>query len=247
MTKTLSILIFLTSSIAIASEQAPSQNYQLVSGNCNLLINAPQGAETKIPPTRICSDLSSTASVADSLKKIERFIEASNPTEVTISDAGLIKWAGDSEDYLTLTLLNVSALPAEKVKIRMLDVVKANEKNSRTLSFYPSKSFPKAALDNLGIPKGRTVQIPVASASEVEGVSRSRVSSGLEFIGAGLSPNLPSEIKEQYIHNKGFLNNFQFEGEAISLGVELKYTNIFGGNSTALTGIYLYFGKVSRI
>lgn len=246
MTRNLLWVFFFSASAAIAGEQASSHSYQLVSGNCNLLINVSPGAETKIPPTRICSDLSSTASVADSLKKIERFIEASNPTEVTISDAELVRWIGDSEEYLTLTLLNVSGLPAEKVKVKILDAVRNGEKNSRSLSFYPSKSFPKAVLDNIGIAKGRMTKIPVASISELVGVSQSRVSPGLKIIGVGLSPNLPDEIRDKYLLEKGISHNFQFEGEAIGLGVELKYKNIFGGSSTALTGLYLYFGKVSK-
>lgn len=233
------------SSVALAGERVPSQNYQLVSGNCNLVVNASQGEAVKIPASRMCSDLSSTASVADSLRKIERFIEASNPTEVKLSSVSLIHWAGDAEKYLTLSLVNISGLPAEKVKVKMLDVVRTYEQKSKSLSFSPSQAFPKAILDNLGIPKSGSVQIPVAPASEIVNISRSRVSPGYDLIGVGLSPAMPDEMTEEYARSKGFSRDYHFKGQVVSLGVELKYKNIFGGSSTVLTGVYLYYGNLS--
>lgn len=233
------------SSTALADEPPSKINYQLVSGNCNLVINSQSGEAQKAYPQRICSGLSASKSMADSLVKIERFIEASNPTEVTISDAALVHWAGDAEEFLTLSLFNSSGLPAEKVKVTMLDVVRPNEEKSRPLSFYPSKAFPKSLLANLSISKNRTTQIPIASASEIESVSKHRVPPSYEFMGAGLSPNMPDTVKMRYAERKGITKNPGFESEAIGLGVELSYKNIFGANNTTLTGIYLYYGKFS--
>nr|WP_315448728.1 hypothetical protein [uncultured Pseudomonas sp.] len=240
----LSLLTLILSSAASGTEQRTTLNYQYVSGDCNLVFNSQTGEAPPVPTQNNCPGLSSSKSVADSLRKIERFIEASNPTEVTLSDAGLIHWAGDQEEFLTLSLFNSSGLPAENVKVRMLDVVRPNEKNSRPLSFYPSKAFPKSLIKNLSIARNRTTQIAVASATEIESVSIHRVPSGYRFIGAGISPNQSDTIKKEFRQKTGLPNIDHVEVQIIGLGVELSYKNIFGAKNTTLTAIYLYYGKL---
>ncbi|MFP3525974.1 hypothetical protein SB912_26165, partial [Pantoea sp. SIMBA_072] len=99
------------------SEQPVAQNYQAISGgNCNVIINNTQSGQVVVP--QVCSNWSSSKSAAQSLRKLERFFEAANPTEVEVSQVGLKMWLGDPERYLTLSLTNVSNLPADRVKVR---------------------------------------------------------------------------------------------------------------------------------
>jgi len=241
-------ILFLTfilgSAAAFANGQPSLQNYQLVSGDCNVLINTPQGGPIEIPRATICSSPSSSKSSAESLRKLERFFEASNPTEVQVSQASMTQWLGDSENYLTLSLENTSNLPAEKVKVRIVDAVKSNEKVSRTLPLSPSRSIPKKLFDNLTVPRRGSIQIPIGPESELVILTKRRVTNGYDFLGVSLSPNIPESFKAEYLGRKGITHNYQLAIESAGLGVELKYDNIFGGSSTVLTGLYLFYGHV---
>lgn len=240
----LSLAFVLGSVAAFANEQPPLQNYQLVSGDCNVLINNPQGGPVEMPNATICSSPSSSKSSAESLRKLERFFEASNPTEVQVSHVSMMQWLGDSENYLTLSLDNTSNLPAEKVKVRILDAVKANEKVSRTLPLSPSRAIPQKLLDTLTVPRHGSIQIPIGPESELVILTKRRVTTGYDFLGVSLSPNVPDSIRAEYLSRKGIAHNYQLAIESAGLGVELKYDNIFGGSSTVLTGLYLFYGRV---
>jgi hypothetical protein len=215
----------------------------LANGNCNLVLNVQDGKPVKVPP--MCAGLSATKSVADSLKKIAIFIEASNPTEVKLSEVELVHWVGDTEKYVTFAVENISNLPAEGVRIRILDAVKPNEKNSRILSFYPSKAYAKSALENLGISKGRIAQIPIASVSELSGIAQSRVTHGLDFMGVGISPKPSENLIESYVKSKGFSENYRLQTESLGFGVEITYKNVFGASNTLLTSFFVHYGKAA--
>ncbi|OXI86890.1 hypothetical protein CFB40_14440 [Burkholderia sp. AU31652] len=52
-------------------------------------------------------------------------------------------------------------------------------------------------------------------------------------------------MTQQYIQGHGLTNNYTFQSTASSLGVQILYGTIFGGKVSLLTGVYLYFGKVT--
>jgi len=219
------------------------QNLQNIRGDCNVVINNPQGGNVELPRDVICSGLAAPESTAASLQKMARFIEASNPTELKIADVSLIQWAGDQERYLTLTLKNTSNLPAEKVKLIALDVVRANEKQSSILPLSKSKAIPQKAMDTLAVSRHSTTQIPIGPESEIIILTKRRVSVGYDFIGASLSPNIPDKLKAEYINDKGIKPPYMLEIESAPIGVQLQYSTIFGGSNTATTAIYLFYGR----
>lgn len=227
-----------------AGENPPLQNYQDLKGDCNVVINNPQGGSVQLPGTVFCSGLAASKSAADSLQKMARFIEASNPTDLKISNVSLSHWAGDAERYLTLSLENTSNLPAEKIKVRILDIVKPNEKQSRPLPFSQSRALPKAFLDTLAVPQHSSTQLPIGPESEFVILTKRRVPVGYDFIGASLSPNIPDSLKEEYLNSKGITSPYALMIENPGLAIELKYSTIFGGNNTVMTGLFLFYGRV---
>lgn len=228
---------------ALASEQPRQQNYQDPKGDCNIVINNPQGGNVQLPSTTFCSGLAASKSAADSLQKMARFIEASNPTEVKISNVSLTHWAGDAERYLTLTLENTSNLPAEKIKVRVLDV-RPNEKQASPLPFSPSHALPKTLWATLAVPQHSSTQLPIGPESELIILTKRHVPIGYDFIGASLSPNLPDDLKAEYLSSKGVTSPYLTMIKVTSLGIELKYSTIFGGSNTVMAGLFLFYARV---
>ena len=229
--------------MALASEQPVAQNYQAISGgNCNVIINNTQSGQVVVP--QVCSNWSSSKSAAQSLRKLERFFEAANPTEVEVSQVGLKMWLGDPERYLTLSLTNVSNLPADRVKVRLLAPLEAHEKTSRALTFSPSRAYPTKLLANLRIPKLGSTEIPIGPESELIILTKRRVPVGYDFLGVGLSPKLPPGLEADYVERKGVGANYQLSSQSAALAIELRYENIFEGKTTSLRGLYVYYGQV---
>ncbi|WP_063888070.1 hypothetical protein [Burkholderia pseudomultivorans] len=239
----LPVIVF-WSTAAMSAGNAETENVQIVSGGCNVVLNVVNGSIPKIPPT-YCSQLSAVGNIADSLKKLERYVEASNPTEVKLSGVELEMWAGDEEDYLTLTLGNDSNLPAQNVKILFLAPVRLGETTSRRLSFTPSRAIPKGMLSHLGVSRKGALKIPVAPVSELVRFSRNRIPDDYELLGVGASPNIPDEMIRKYAERRGIEHGYSFLSSTSSLGVQIRYETIFGGKSSLLTGVYLYFAKVT--
>lgn len=228
---------------AIAANSA-SENKQVVSGDCNIVVNVVGGETPKISPT-YCTSFSESKSIADAVIKIERFLEVTNPTEVKLITAQMEMWAGDQEQYLTLTLNNISKLPADKLKIQLLEPVRQGEKSSRKLAFIPSQAISKSISDHLRLPAQGQMKLPVAPLSGLLKLSKNKIPDGYELMGSGTSPNIPDDVKKDFIEKHNIKNNYFLEASTFSLGVQIKYDTIFDGNVSLLTGIYLYFGKVS--
>jgi hypothetical protein len=220
-------------------------NAQIVKGDCNIVINAVNAGTPKSFPTKYCTNFSATKDTADALVKIEKYVEASNPTKLDVVSAQIEKWVSDDEGYLTLSLSNISSLPAEKVKIRFLAPVKPGENQSHQINFTPSRAIPAAMLKNLGIGSKDTTKIPVAPISELIRYSRDTVPTDYELIGAGTTPDAPDALIQKYIQGHGLIHNYSFQSTTSSLGVQVLYETIFGGKVNFLTGVYLYFGKVT--
>ncbi|ARB31269.1 hypothetical protein HX787_28350 [Pseudomonas tolaasii] len=221
-----------------------SENKQIISGDCNVVVNIVNGEAPNIQPT-YCTNLSAIKGMADAVTKIARFLEVTNPTEVKLSTAQMEMWAVDAEEYLTLTLSNVSKLPAEKLRIQLLEPVRPGEKSSRGLAFTPSQAISKSTLSRLSVPAQGEIKIPVAPLSELLKLSKNKFPNDYEFMGSGTSPNIPDEVKEKFAHKHHLANNYFLNASTSSVGIEIKYDTIFDGNVSLFTGIYLYFGKIS--
>ena len=221
------------------------KNLQNIKGDCNLVINNPEGGSIDLSRDIICSGLAASESTAASLQKMARFIEASNPTELRISDVQLVQWAGDDERHLTVTLENTSNLPAEKIKIIALDVIRENEKESRLLPLSKSKALPQKAMETLAVPRHSTTQLPIGPESELIILTKRRAPVRYEFIGPSLSPNIPDKLKADYIDSKGLKPPYTLEIQSTPIGIQLQYSTIFGGNNTATTAIYLFYGRIA--
>ncbi|WP_144025203.1 hypothetical protein [Burkholderia sp. HI2500] len=238
----IALVAALSSCPSLSTSAEGAGNAQIVTGDCNIVVNS---ATPKSFPAQYCPKFSVAKDAADALAKIEIYIEASNPTKLDLASAKIEKWASDSEDYLTLSLSNTSTLPAQRVKIRFLAPVNPGENQSHQINFSPSRAVPSAMLKSLSIGSKDTTKIPVAPVSELIRYSRNGVPADYEFIGAGTTPNAPDDMTQQYIQGHGLTNNYTFQSTASSLGVQILYGTIFGGKVSLLTGVYLYFGKVT--
>lgn len=230
---------------AAAVDQLPG-NIQIVMGDCNSVVNVAGGEVQKASP-KPCTQLSTVKGMADAVIKIERFLEVTNPTEIKLSNADMVRWTGDREDYLTLTLSNVSSLPAEKVRIQLYEPVRPGEKKSRKLTFAPSQTLSRKSLSQLSLSSQTTAQIPVAPLAGLLSFSSNRIPPGYELMGAGTSPNIPEQVKQQLLDKHRIEGGYKLAMATSSLGVEVKYNTIFEGSVSLLSAVYLYFGQVEQV
>ncbi|EKN46720.1 MULTISPECIES: hypothetical protein [Pseudomonas syringae group] len=230
---------------AAAVGQLPG-NMQIVMGDCNLVVNVAEGQALKVPP-KPCTQLSTVKGMADAVIKIERFLEVTNPTEIKLSSVDMERWGGDEEEYLTLTLSNVSALPAEKLRIQLYAPVRQGEKTSRKLTFAASQALPRRSLSQLSLASRTTTKVPVAPLSGLLSLSFNRIPPGYELLGAGTSPNIPEDVRQRILDKHHIQGGYDLKMATSSLGVEVKYTTIFDGSVSLLSGIYLYFGQVKPV
>lgn len=237
----LTIIFIFTSAKA---EDFSSKNHQTIKeGNCNLIISNPLGGSINLPNTISCPGTDASKSAADSLQKMARFIEASNPTELMVSDVKMLQWANDAEPYLTLSLENSSNLPAEKVKVEILDPVYSKKTKPRYLKFSPSNIFYKKIPGNIAVPKNETMLFPIGPESEIIATTIHQIPAGYEFIGVSTQPNIPDSLTESYILKKRKISPYSLRTISAALIIQLKYETIFGGKITKSKGLFFYYGS----
>ncbi|OGB27201.1 MAG: hypothetical protein A3I66_11655 [Burkholderiales bacterium RIFCSPLOWO2_02_FULL_57_36] len=183
--------------------------------------------------------------------KSERYLVATNPTEIQVPRVTMEDWYGDSEPFFTAYIANSSRLPAERVRVRILAPRKPGEKQSRALVFKRSAALQSVniGLDSaLFMPQGTELKLPLGSRSELlAAIDRSDILD-YDFIGIGTMPEIPAAIKNAFVAESTITTNdvSSSVGSAFAnrtLGIEIRYTTIFDQKITRLFPVNLYFGK----
>lgn len=93
---------------------------------------------------------------------------AQNPTKVKITNSQFLHWSSDSELFLTVTLRNVSKLPAYEVEYGIPDQVRSGpSKTVRFTALTQSASIPKNVRLEYGIEPDEEFVTPLIGISEL--------------------------------------------------------------------------------
>lgn len=93
---------------------------------------------------------------------------AENPTKVRVTNSQFLQWSADSELFLTVTLRNVSKLPAYKVEYGIPDQARFGpSKTVRFMVVAPSASIPKNVRLEYGIEPDEEFVTPLIGISEL--------------------------------------------------------------------------------
>lgn len=93
---------------------------------------------------------------------------AEHPTKVTVTDADFVHWVSDSELFLTITLSNVSKLPALKVEYGISDQMHVGSSRSpRFLTVAQSSSIPKNRKLEYWVEPNETIVTPLIGISDL--------------------------------------------------------------------------------
>lgn len=163
-----------------------------------------------------------------------------NPTILELKDVKLQKWIASDFDYLSFYLDNTGEIPAEQVTV---SIFKKSPNDITITNDSVNGSFLNQA--NLCITGGKNLLYPLASINEITSQFTEQFS-GYTVIGAGLSPNIPSELTEVEIdkkwHAMGCPEIYQIELNTTTfpLFVKLAYKSPFGVDHVTHTGCYIY-------
>lgn len=93
---------------------------------------------------------------------------AEHPTKVIVANADFVRWTSDSEQFLTITLSNVSKLPASNVEYGISDQMHAGpSKSPRFVAVTQSKSLPKHLKLEFGIEPNETLIAPLIGITDL--------------------------------------------------------------------------------
>ncbi|QXH52374.1 hypothetical protein KSS94_04395 [Pseudomonas fakonensis] len=238
----LPILLVFSAQAFSATPELPS-NLQYILGNCNLVINNSEGGNVQAPKGNLCPDSPASKSAADSLNKLARFIEASNPTKLEVAELKPMKFLGDNEPFLVAIVENKSNLPARKVKLELLRPLQANEKNSKIIKVPRSNAFPQKIMQHLQVAQHDSQTIPLAPLSYLIDITRLGLPSDYIYLGAGLTPELPQKLMHSFSSDATHRN---LQAEIRPLGLAIQYENIFETSTKSLSGIYFYFARNAK-
>lgn len=188
----------------------------------------------------------------DSLSvKIERYLVATNPTELEVSKITLEQWYGDTEPFITAYIRNSSKLPAERVDIGVVKPKHRGQKESQRLALRSSRALsdvPASARKQIFIQQGAEISFPVGAQSELFQHLNADDLRNLQFLGVGMSNDVPREIDEIFRQQSTHVNSHGLPCSSVAyqkktLAILLKYQTIFGQKRVRLFPLYFYFGK----
>jgi len=124
---------------------------------------------------------------------------AEHPTKLSIDTVTFVRWAGDSDLSLTLTIKNTNNLPASAINIGMPDQKQTHKSNR--INFIKTKSrLSQKTITNLTLDGNAKLMLPLASLSEI--VNNFATPAGYCLYGASTShssqetgPTFPSNIQ----------------------------------------------------
>ena len=171
-----------------------------------------------------------------------RFLIASNPTEIKLTNISFMQWLGDSEPFLSIQLKNISNLPALNVKIKLFSPkTKENE-----LKLTKSNSFKSLKPQSIAIARKSDLVLPIIPVSEIKKEFKSDLSNGYSLIGYSLllnNSNILCNRYRNYIASKKKLSSILVECYNKPLVLQVGYKTIFDEKIYRLFPINFYFGK----
>ncbi len=183
--------------------------------------------------------------------KLERYLVATNPTELEVSTVEFEQWVGDEEPFLTIHIKNTSELPAESVIVGVYAPLKPGQKNSMELSLRKSKSLKDVEIglkSTLFISQGSEIQLPIGAFSELLARIDLGINKDYEFLGVGMSYEPPKAIQDSFNQKAIKTDANGFIGAATSftnkpLGIFLTYRTIFDQVVVKPFLVHFYFGR----
>ena len=180
----------------------------------------------------------------------ERYLIATNPTELSVINVELANWVGDIEPFLTITVENPANIPSEKLRVSILRPRSGN-RPSETIKFRPSNALIQgkalgAVEAGLFLPQKQTLRLPIGSRTQLlENVIKD-IPQGYKLIGVGEKPNIPNwRCENAYDNSMAESNHSMYFKDAMTaqLAIALKYNTIFDQHLVRLFPLYFYFGR----
>ena len=168
-----------------------------------------------------------------------------NPTKMELLDLNLQKWLGDSSDYLTFNIKNISEMPALLFSLRIFKKEEGDIKPIET----SVNNF--CFSENLKIESGKEQCYPLIA---IENIIEQFHSSFLnkKVVGIGLNPNIPNSIQNE-IMNESLSKFGDLEEVCIShsyttfpIFIKYEYSSPFGTKHETLTGGYIYLQEIGN-
>ncbi|WP_429117432.1 hypothetical protein [Aeromonas veronii] len=163
-----------------------------------------------------------------------------NPTTLELKYVKLQKWIASDFDYLSFYLDNTGEIPAEHVTV---SIFKKSPNDVKIINDTVNSSFLNQA--NLCISGGNNLLYPLTNISDIAAQFPESFS-GYTIIGAGLSPNIPAELKEFEINKKWYAlgcpktYQIRLNTTTFPLFVKLTYKSPFDVEHITHTGCYIY-------
>lgn len=184
----------------------------------------------------------------------ERYLVATNPTELIVKSVDVESWLGDTEQFVTVEVENPSNIPANKLKISIIKP-DTDDHKSRSIAFKPSKALTAGHADRiikngLFLPQKASIKLPIGSISQLIQSIEVSPPGGYTFLGVGQTNVMPPELcdgSSRQPHQAG-INGSNSSTRAVEyastpLAVALKYETIFDQHLVRLFPLYVYFGK----
>lgn len=180
----------------------------------------------------------------------ERYLIATNPTELSVSNVEMAYWVGDAEPFLTVTVENPSNIPAEKLNISLVKPASANGA-SETIKFRPSEALIqgkvlKAIKSGLFLPQKKSLRLPLGSKTQLLENVVDHIPQGYTFFGVGDKPNIPDGLCDKTHGSSATEADYSMhvtEARTAAFAIALKYDTIFDQHLVRLFPLYLYFGR----
>ena len=160
-----------------------------------------------------------------------------------IIDLDIRSWLGGSGEYLTFTIQNVSEMPALSFSLRIFK----HKEEDITITKDSVNAF--CFIDNLKVDPEKEQSYPLIAVEDLvsqfsDSFSKKRI------IGAGLSPNIPNELRDKIVHQSlnavDHLESFSVNHSFMTfpMFVKHKYSSPFGTETECLTGAYIYLQEI---
>ncbi len=163
---------------------------------------------------------------------LELIAKDENPVKLEIADISIKQWLGDFEPYITVNIKNASKRSA-------INVLATFQGEKDSWQFTPTKTATQFQ-SGVSISAQSSLEFPIAPISEF--LSKIPSSQKLHFVGLGLNPNIPFSYTQKECKN---LNPCQLQMNAIPVGFNLNYKNIFNEPVHQFFSVFTYFSSKS--
>lgn len=161
-------------------------------------------------------------------------IRPANPTLLRIMDAGWVRWSGEDERFLTLTLGNVSNLDALDPKMCLSEAPACK----RVANSHGLLAAPKG--NHLAIGRDQTMRLPVLSESQVRRYLKDRIGAEANVLGWGLKPELPVDLQHSCAHPELDAPPCTADLRSVGIPVRVEWDTTLDEKRSLNTSVYAY-------